>query len=242
MAFVRYYWGTGCCSLIENKTSQQYNKNNRTTDQGQHTSDRQSEEEEGFSILIWLQVKPGSSKRSIASVIYSISVGLSLAVLDQYCKILHYEQYGINELMNRGFSICIWPRAHTTHHRRKKKWEKGGGRNDAGKERVRDMVWLPLIWLLSILPSCILPMMETYKTITTKITKADKSTNYHHRDNTHTQWEPKTTNKETGKWLLIQPLCDSHIERLVLCKWCDVTSSYTYCQRARKIKFNWELL
>ena len=49
------------------------------------------------------------------------------------------------------------------------------------------MVWLPLIWLLSILPSCILPMMETYKTVTTKKTKADKSTNYQHRDDTHSE-------------------------------------------------------
>lgn len=61
------------------------------------------------------------------------------------------------------------------------------GREKAGEKRVKDMAWLPLIWLLSILPSCILPMMETYKTITTKITEADKSTNYHHRDNTHSE-------------------------------------------------------
>ena len=53
--------GTGCCSLRENKTSQQHNKNNvRTTDQGQHISDRQSGGE-GFSNLIRLQVKPGSN-------------------------------------------------------------------------------------------------------------------------------------------------------------------------------------
>ncbi len=81
---------------------------------------------------------------------------------------------------------------------------RGGGRRRrkregrGGEERVKDMVWLPLIWLLSILPSCILPMMETYRTITTKITKADRSTNYHHRDNTHSE-NQKTTNRETGK-------------------------------------------
>lgn len=62
--------------------------------------------------------------------------------------------------------------------------------------RVKDMVWLPLIWLLSILPSCILPMMETYKTITTKITKADKSTNYHHRDNTHSENQKSQTRRQ----------------------------------------------
>lgn len=40
------------CSLTENKTSQQHNKNNnRTTDQGQHVSGRQNEEE-GLSNLI----------------------------------------------------------------------------------------------------------------------------------------------------------------------------------------------
>lgn len=63
---------------------------------------------------------------------------------------------------------------------RRRMWRGGG----AVVERGKDMVWLPLIWLLSILPSCILPMMETYKTITTKITKVDKSTNFHHKDNT----------------------------------------------------------
>lgn len=54
-------------------------------------------------------------------------------------------------------------------------------------KRVGDMVQLPLIWLLSILPSCILPMMDTYKTITIKITNADKSTNYHHKDDIHSE-------------------------------------------------------
>lgn len=52
---------------------------------------------------------------------------------------------------------------------------------------MKYVVWLPLIWLLSILPSCILPMMETYKTITTGITKADRSTSYWHRDNAHSE-------------------------------------------------------
>lgn len=55
--------GTGFCSRIENKTSKQHNKNsNRTTDQGQHISDRQSEGEGFFFFtLIWLKVKPGSN-------------------------------------------------------------------------------------------------------------------------------------------------------------------------------------
>lgn len=70
-----------------------------------------------------------------------------------------------------------------------------GGRGGE-RERVRDMVWLPLIWLLSILPSCILPMMETYKTVTTKITKADESTSNHHRDKTHTV---RTKKSQTGR-------------------------------------------
>lgn len=84
-----------------------------------------------------------------------------------------------------------------------KRGETGGRRKRAAEQRVKYVVWLPLIWLLSILPSCILPMMETYKTITTGITKADRSTSYWHRDR-GTQWEPKSQNKETGKWHLIE--------------------------------------
>lgn len=76
---------------------------------------------------------------------------------------------------------------HTTERKREEEQGGGGGKDEAVEERVKDMVWLPLIWLLSILPSCILPMMETYKTITTKITKVDKSTNFHHKDNTHSE-------------------------------------------------------
>lgn len=48
---------------------------------------------------------------------------------------------------------------------RKKREREGRG---AGQKSVKEMVWLPLIWLLSILPSCILPMMETHETITNK--------------------------------------------------------------------------
>lgn len=59
------------------------------------------------------------------------------------------------------------------------------GRKKGEEQRVKYVVRLPLIWLLSILPSCILPMMETYKTITTGITKADRSTGYWHIDNAH---------------------------------------------------------
>ena len=36
----------------------------------------------------------------------------------------------------------------------------GEGRGESG-EKSND--WLPFVWLISILPSCILPMMETYK-------------------------------------------------------------------------------
>lgn len=64
---------------------------------------------------------------------------------------------------------------------------KGGRIKKAAEQRVKYVVWLPLIWLPSILPSCILPMMETYKTITTGITKADRSTSYWHRDNAHSE-------------------------------------------------------
>ena len=63
---------------------------------------------------------------------------------------------------------------------------RGGGRKKAAEQRIYG-VRLPLIWLLSILPSCILPMMETYKTITTGITKADRSTSYWHRDKAHSE-------------------------------------------------------
>lgn len=66
---------------------------------------------------------------------------------------------------------------------RKEEDEKGSG----AESEILYVVWLPLIWLLSILPSCILPMMETYKTITTGITKADRSTSYWHRDNAHSE-------------------------------------------------------
>lgn len=109
----------------------------------------------------------------------------------------------------RFFHLHLTQSFHCTPYKGNR-WEEeegrggGGGRREkAGEERVGDMVWLPLIWLLSILPSCILPMMETYKTVTTKITKADESTNNHHRDKTHTQWEPKNHKQGDRKMTFI---------------------------------------
>lgn len=79
------------------------------------------------------------------------------------------------------------------------------------------MIWLPFIWLVSKLPSCILPIMKTYRTITTKITKADKSTDHPHRDNTNS----KTQKLQTGDRIMTfnnNIFKTSHIEKLVIHK------------------------
>lgn len=65
-----------------------------------------------------------------------------------------------------AFDPELTPRARDggTGEGNRKRVEEGG----AEQKSVKEMVWLPLIWLLSILPSCILPMMETHRTTTDK--------------------------------------------------------------------------
>ena len=214
-------WGTGFCSLVENMTSQGHNNknnNNRTTDQGQHMGERQSEEE-GFSTRIWLQVKPGSNTHILWDLLCPLE---SETALHNNLTQWGIESVGYNEGRNikamENFPAAFDPEL-TAHAIEGKRWEEeeewGGGESERYGLVTFNLVALHIAILHFTYDGDIQDNNDK--------NNQGRQVNRLSPQRRHKQWEPKITNRETGKWLLIQCLCDSHIERFVICKWCDVS-------------------